>query len=100
MKRTMTAVDARKRFGELLESVYHGDDEVVIERAGKPMAVVVPVAVYESWDRKRTRFWDAIKAVHERNKDVPPEVIEQEVAEAVREVRAERRARRNAALTP
>ncbi len=98
MRRTMNAVDARKRFGELLESVYHRDDEVVIERAGKPMAVVVPLAVYESWERKRTRFWNAIKAVHERNKDVPPEVIEQEVAEAVREVRAER-ARRNAALT-
>jgi hypothetical protein len=36
MKRRLSAVEARKRFGELLEGVHYRDDEVVIERAGKP----------------------------------------------------------------
>ncbi|MBI2767008.1 MAG: type II toxin-antitoxin system prevent-host-death family antitoxin [Chloroflexi bacterium] len=33
-ERTVSALDARRRLGELLESVYHRGDEVIIERAG------------------------------------------------------------------
>lgn len=42
MKRRISAVEARKRLGDILESVHYRGDEVVIERAGKPMAVVIP----------------------------------------------------------
>jgi prevent-host-death family protein len=51
VKRTVSALDARRRLGELLESVYHRGDEVIIERAGKPMAVVPA--------RPATRPWSA-----------------------------------------
>jgi prevent-host-death family protein len=42
MKRKLSAVEARKKFDEILKGVYYRGDEVVIERAGKPMAVVIP----------------------------------------------------------
>jgi len=93
MKRTISAVEARKRLGEILESVYYRGDEVIIERAGKPMAVVIPSSRYEAMERKRDRMWELIAEAHERNKDVPPEVIEREIEEAIKDVRAERRAR-------
>jgi prevent-host-death family protein len=97
MKRKVTAMEARKRLGELLEGVYYRGDEVVIERAGKPMAVVIPSARYEAMNREREReresLWAMIEEVHERNKDVPYEVIQQEVDEAIREVRQEARRR-------
>jgi prevent-host-death family protein len=93
MKRTISAVEARKRLGELLESVYYRGDEIVIERAGKPMAVVIPSSRYEAIERKRERMWQLIAEAHERNKDVPPEVLEREIEQAIQEVRAERRAR-------
>lgn len=83
MKRTVTALDARRRLGELLESVYHGGDEVVIERAGKPMAVVIPAERYAAMERSRERMFAMMDRVHERNKDVPLEVIEAEVDEAI-----------------
>jgi len=93
MKRTISAVEARKRLGEILESVYYRGDEVVIERAGKPMAVVIPSSRYEAMNRNRERMWDLIEKAQQRNKDVPPEVIEREIEEAIREVRAEARTR-------
>ena len=93
MKRTLSAVEARKKLGEILESVYYRGDEVVIERAGKPMAVVIPARLYENIERTRKRFWDMIDEIHERNKDVPYEVIQAEVDAAVREVREEQRAK-------
>lgn len=93
MKRTISAGEARKRLGELLESVYYRGDEIIIERAGKPMAVVIPAARYEAIQRKRERVWKLIAEAHERNKDVPPEVLEREIEQAIKEVRAEKRAR-------
>ncbi|TAK56130.1 MAG: type II toxin-antitoxin system Phd/YefM family antitoxin [Dehalococcoidia bacterium] len=91
MKRKLSAMDARQRFGEVLEGVYYRGDEVVIERAGKSMAVVVPIERYESMERSRERMFELIEKAQARNRDVPYDVIEQEVAKAVREVRAKKR---------
>jgi prevent-host-death family protein len=87
LKRTLSAVEARKRLGEILEGVYYRGDEVIIERAGRPMAVVIPTERYEAMERSRERLFQLIEKAQEKNKDVPYETIEQEVAEAVWEVR-------------
>ena len=90
MKRRLSAVEARKKLGEILEGVYYRGDEVVIERAGKPMAVVIPASLYEALERDRERLFELIEMNWEHNKDVPYEEIEKEVTAAVREVRAGR----------
>lgn len=88
MKRRVNALEARRRLGELLEGVYYRGDEVIIERAGKPMAVVIPMARYESVERSRDRLFELIDENWAKNKDVPYEEIEREVAEAIREARS------------
>ena len=92
MKRRLSAVEARKKLGEVLDGVYYRGDEVVIERAGKPLAVVVPVKLYEQHARNRQESWDRLLEITDRiaeqNKDVPIEVIEAEIDEAVKEARA------------
>lgn len=93
MKRTISAVQARQHFGEVLEGVYYRGDEVVIERAGKTMAVVVPVERYQAMERRREELFKLIEKAQARNRDVPFDVIEAEVSEAVREVRANKRSR-------
>jgi prevent-host-death family protein len=87
VKRRISAVEARRRLGEILESVYYRGDEVVIERAGKAMAVVIPAERYEAMERSRERFFELIEKNWERNKDIPYEEIEREVQQAVEEVR-------------
>jgi prevent-host-death family protein len=87
VKRRISAVEARKRLGEILESVYYRGDEVVIERAGKAMAVVIPAERYEAMERSRERLFELIEKNWERNKDIPYEEIEREVQQAVEEVR-------------
>jgi len=39
----INALKARQNFGQMLEEVYYKGDRFVIERAGKPMAAVVPL---------------------------------------------------------
>ena len=87
MKRTLSAIDARRRLGELLEGVYYRGDEVVIERAGKPMAVVIPAERYAAMERSRERIFEFIERTHEKNRDVPGDELEAEIEAAIREVR-------------
>jgi prevent-host-death family protein len=100
MKRRLSAVEARKKLGEILDGVYYRGDEVVIERAGKPLAVVVPARLYEQHQRNQKDAAETLMAIsnrlYERNKDVPREVLEAEIDEAIEEVRAEMAAERKA----
>jgi len=87
MKRTLSALDARRRLGELLEGVYYRGDEVVIERAGKPMAVVIPAERYEALERSRERLFEFIERTQQKNRDVPEAELEADIETALREVR-------------
>ena len=89
MKRRLSAVDARKRFGEVLEGVYYRGDEVLIERAGKKMAVVIPLERYEAMERSRDRFMELVEQNWEQNKDVPPEDMEAAIERVIRKSRGQ-----------
>ncbi len=95
MVKRINALDARKKLGQLLEEVYYRDDQYVIERAGRPMAAVVPVWQLEERQQRRERLFDMVEEVWQRTKRVRPEVIEREVEKAVEVVRA-RASRRKA----
>jgi len=85
--KTVNALKARQHLGQLLEEVYYRGDQYIIERAGKPMAAIVPLAYLEERQKHRDRLWAAIEAVHARNAEEPAEVIEADIAEAVQAVR-------------
>ena len=87
MVKKINALKARQQLGELLEGVYYKGDQYIIERAGKPMAAVVPLWQLEEWQQRRAEFFAKVEALWEKNKDAAPEVIEQEIEEAVRMVR-------------
>ena len=84
MRKTVTAVRARGKLGQMLEEVYYRGDHYIIERAGKPMAAVVPVEQYEQWRREREAFFDLVDEVRSRNVVASPEQIERDVAKARR----------------
>lgn len=87
--------------GELLESVFYKGDEVLIERNGKVMGVVIPPPTYERLSRDREEAMDRMFALleknWERNKDIDLEDLEQDIDQAIREVRAEMAAERRRA---
>ena len=87
MLKTISALKARKNLGELLEEVYYRGDQYIIERAGKPMAAVVPLSQLESWLEKRAAFFNMVDEAREKNPKTKPATIEKEVAEAVRSIR-------------
>ena len=55
MMKTTTAIKARQNLGQLLEEAFYQGDEFIIERAGKPMAVIVPVQEFKRWQEQREK---------------------------------------------
>jgi prevent-host-death family protein len=90
MAKTINAVRARGNLGRILEEVYYRGDEYIIERAGKPMAAVVPIEQYEQWHKEREEFFAFIDEVRERNRGVDQEALARDVADAVRSARKRR----------
>ena len=52
--RTVSALDVRKRFGEIVDQAAAGE-RIVIERAGQPIAALVPLADLELVDPERRK---------------------------------------------
>jgi prevent-host-death family protein len=60
------AFTARRRFGQLLHEVEVKGDRYVVERHGEPVAALVPMAVYEQWQRSRAAFFAKMHQAAER----------------------------------
>ena len=87
MAKKVSAIEARRGLGKLLEEVYYRGDQYVIERAGRPMAAVVPLWQLEEWQKRRERFFGTVDEVRTRNRSVDPKAVEQDVAAAVNAAR-------------
>ena len=61
--RTVSALDVRKRFGQLLDEAAAGE-RLLIERAGQPIAAIVPLADLASLDPDRQRR-ERLRAIDE-----------------------------------
>lgn len=60
MEKTISATEARVRFGELLHQVADEQQVIVVERGGKPQAVVLSLEQYERLKSQAvTRDWQA-----------------------------------------
>ena len=91
MARKTTAIKARQKFGQLLEEAYYRGDEFIIERAGKPMAVLIPIQEFERWQKQREEAFSVFDKVRSRTKAKPKEV-EKNVAGAIKQVRKQKNA--------
>jgi prevent-host-death family protein len=66
MTRTVAAFAARRQFGQLLHDIETRQEQVIVERNGHAVAALVPIAVYEQWQRQRDAFFDRLEATAAR----------------------------------
>jgi prevent-host-death family protein len=90
MIKILTAIKARQNLGEVLEEVYYNGDQYIIERAGKPMAAVVPLWQLQTREKHKGRLFGMMDKLWESAPKAKPAMIEREVAEAVRAARTGR----------
>lgn len=90
--KTVSALDVRRRFGQLLDEAAAGE-RIVIERAGQPRAALVPLVDLEQLDPARSlaRKREAL-AMLGRMARLRPAVVGFDAVKAVRESRDSREA--------
>lgn len=96
MTQTLKASDVRSNWSQLLNQVFRGETEVVVEKSGIPVAAIVSAQDYQKLQQikqARERDFAVINKMRAAFKGIPDDVIEKEVNKAVAEVRKERRLR-------
>ena len=97
MEKTIGAYEARRRFGQLIEEAYYRHDHFIVERSGRPMAAIVPIADYEKWQKlAKARLFSLLEDAWERNAEAAPEALEQDVDAALKQLRGERQPKEGA----
>ncbi len=86
----MSAKEARATFGKLLGRVQYTQEPVIVEKEGKPLAVVISPEQFEAFQQRLTCAWATVDRVRERNAGKTPEEVLNEVSAEVEAVRQER----------
>lgn len=92
---TIAASEARQQFSQLLNRVFRREMRVVIEKSGIPVAAIVSADDLQQlrrFEEQRREDFAVLDRIRESFKEVPPAELEREVARAIAEVRAAKRA--------
>ena len=95
MAKHISARDARNKFSDLMGSIHYGGEEVIVERSGRPMVALIPVAMYERIVSERRARFEVMNRIRSRLPGVSPEKIEKDVTEAIARVRRGNGSRRS-----
>ena len=89
MAKHMGAKEARIKFADLIGSVRFGNEEVILERSGKPMAAMIPIETYKRLVTERRARFEVLDAIRSRLPDISQEEIESDIADAISKVRVD-----------
>lgn len=90
LARRMSAREARANFADLLGQVYYTKQPVIVERKGRPFAVVISPEQFEAMEREQQQAWSVVDRIRERNLDKDPDEVLRDVTAEVEAVRQER----------
>jgi PHD/YefM family antitoxin component YafN of YafNO toxin-antitoxin module len=99
VRRTADVSEAGELVNTLLGEVARNQVRLVIQQDGKEVAALVSaydLERLEALDRRAAEGWKAIQEIWARNADIDPEEAERDIAEAIAEMRTERRAKEQA----
>ena len=86
----MSAKEARNSFSDLLGVVYYSKEAVVVEKRGRPVAVVISPEDYERLVSERAERLAVFDEIRARNSEVTPQEAEEDAAREIAALRKER----------
>ena len=87
MIKEVTSVTARQNFGELLNEVKYRHDNVLITKAGKPVAALIDIELFEKIRKLKAEFENLTTELGNSYKDVDLRETEKEISEAIKKTR-------------
>lgn len=95
MTQTLNASDVRSNWSQLLNKVFRGETDVLVEKSGIPVAAIVSAQDYQQLQeikQRRKKDFAVLREIRAAFADQTPEQIDREVKKAIAEVRAENKA--------
>ena len=91
MDRVIDVTTARRQFGTLLDEVFHKGDVVIIERKGKALAKIVPLAERVGWEAEGKDLTPRQKKLLSELNSLPGIGVEQDPVKILRRMRQQKR---------
>lgn len=87
MLKKLNAVKARQNLGQLMNEVAIKEDDYIIERAGKELVAIIPIAKYRRFEEEeqqaRNNFFKMIDQMRQKVKGAGAKVLDEAISEAV-----------------
>lgn len=93
MTKRMSAKEARSNFADLLGSVHYTKEAVIIEKQGRPFAVLVSPEDFDRMQKDRQARFAVLNEIRLRNSAVTPEEADEDAMREVVDLRQERNSR-------
>lgn len=84
MQKKISAGLARSNLGKIMNDVSQKGENVIIERSGKPMVVMIPLDVYEKMCCQEDFFWNQVDVIRTKAADFSQKEIDSSINESVR----------------
>ncbi len=88
---SISAMDLRSNPGTILDKVDYKQESFIVERAGKPKAVLIPINNYGQYldlkGQAKERFFDMTDDLRNAFSKEKPEVVQKEIQKAIKETR-------------
>ncbi len=83
MQKTVSAGQARSQLGRIMNDVSEKGANVIVERSGKPLIVMIPLQTYEALRKQEIFFWDQVDAIRTKAAGFSQEEIDSLIFESV-----------------
>lgn len=90
--KTVPALKARTRLGEIMRDVQGGRLRVLVEKSGVPMVGIISAEEFRRVIAEREARFEVVDRIRSRMPPVPDAEIERDVRTALKDVRRRRRA--------
>ena len=95
MRKEVSATELHRKLGELLDGVHRNGDRLIVKRANKPIAAIVPIEAYEEMLKQREKDFSVLDRIWEKVPTVSEEEAQADIEQAIAEVRTERARKRS-----
>lgn len=90
MHKEISITELRGKLGELLDGVHHNGDRLIVKRANKPLAVIVPIETHEEMLQQREKAFSVLERIWRKVPAVSEEEAQADIEQAMIEGRAEK----------
>ena len=87
MYKKISALKARQNLGQVMNEVALRGDDYIVERAGKPLVVIIPIEKYQSLQEEVNEFFEALAKMRSNLKGEDEKDMGRLIDEAVQSFR-------------